>query len=178
MEMAKELSKKAADDLQIRLADIRLTNEFEIGTSGLKITSPYRLVQSNIQIPESLRAKITVMEVFEFEKNSSFDGMVTYTKYVPTVSPNLEGGVEGAISNARNLPGIEKVEEVGRKYYKNENYQWCIYELKAYRQSNVKIIKGATILSGLNNWGIFIILIDTDNVDSVNEIFQSIEKNE
>ncbi|MBN2827738.1 MAG: hypothetical protein JXQ26_07095 [Tissierellales bacterium] len=179
MELKKEMNASTQEmtDLVAYSSKVNLPQLYTIGSSDFKILSPYPLKETKIAIPENLITVLEKMEVFVFDSNPYFDGMVSYNKYVSSTELSLEGAVNGAISNAKQLPGVSNVEEIRREYFKNEKYTWCVYELVVHQGSKTKTIKGASIISGLQNWGIFAIVLDPDKSSMVDNILRSIEIN-
>lgn len=147
-----------------------------VGSSSFKINPPYQLIESSLSIPEVYRDRIEKMEVFEFVKNSYFEGEVTYIKWFNSVSYDLNSGMDGTIDNIRKLPGVEKVVD-NRTLFENKKYQAYFYDAIMLRDSKSGIIKGAIFKSRQETWLISMAITESKYENIINEILESLKEN-
>jgi hypothetical protein len=150
---------------------------YTIGSSSLKLKSPYPLIKSSVPFPDNMKSQVEVIEVYEFTQNTYFEGKVSYIKWNSSVSYNLEVGAAGTINNVRALTGVEKVID-NKVYFENAKYQAYFIDAIMIRNSQSAIIKGAIFKCGQETWLINLALTDTKNEKIIDEILASLKENE
>jgi hypothetical protein len=147
-----------------------------IGTSDLRLNTPYQLKESSLKLPAGYQDQIEKMEVFEFVQNPYFEGKITYFKWKSSITYDLNSGMDGAINNIKNLPGVEKITE-NRTYFKNSKIEAYFYDAIMLRNSESAILKGAIIKSGQETWSLNFGITESKNEAMVNDILESIKEN-
>ncbi len=126
-------------------------------------------------LPPEVRKLITSMETFDSgEVSSALRIQVSRTSYDPSVTPNLDGGVNGAISNV--------AKEVGDSTPKFSTSPLRISNLEARRASYSHTLKGKELRlemifvgRGQDCWAILAICTTPDAIAAAERVLKSVE---